>query len=1046
MKSYVIITMVCLGFVFLPSVCGAHRKEWTKLILTHHWPQTFCTIENCTANFTYWTLHGLWPNTGAECNVSWHFNASLIEDLLPEMRTFWPDLLRPKSTSFWKHEWSKHGTCAAKEEAMDTQHKYFSKALELYHKLDLDSVLKKSNIIPSKNYYKLTDVEASINNSYGVTPKIQCVSHQKESQFQILGQIEICFDRQFQLTNCEYGTKEPRIRDGQFQPGGFNQHQGFIILLFHPPRGVTAAPNPEQLPFKRKDDSILKEIDISSHVKEGFEKADPSQFELLKVLGQGSYGKVFLVRKIKGSDTGQLYAMKVLKKATLKVRDRVRSKMERDILAEVNHPFIVKLHYAFQTEGKLYLILDFLRGGDLFTRLSKEVMFTEEDVKFYLAELALALDHLHSLGIIYRDLKPENILLDEEGHIKITDFGLSKEAIDHDKRAYSFCGTIEYMAPEVVNRRGHTQSADWWSFGVLMFEMLTGSLPFQGKDRKETMALILKKELKPPFKPAVGRPDDTFHFDPEFTSRTPTDSPGVPPSANAHQLFRGFSFVASNLGQEQCKAETRPNSINPIVQQLHSNNLHFTDSYEIKEDVGVGTYSICKRCVHRITSVEYAVKIIDRAKKDPSEEIEILLRYGQHPNIITLKDVYDDGKFVYLVMELMRGGELLDRILHHKGFSEREASAVLCTITKTVEYLHSQGVVHRDLKPSNILYVDETGDPESIRICDFGFAKQLRAENGLLMTPCYTANFVAPEIHVCCYSNILQPATDLEFSVRIMANKITFFGFTPFANGPDDTPEEILARIGSGKYSLSEGNWDMVSDAAKDIVTKMLHVDPHQRLTAPLVLRHPWIVNQEQLSLSQLTRQDVQLVKGAMSATYSALNRTPQAPKLESVLASCLAQRRGMKRVTTCFLMGPLKQLKRMFEPTRLIATCVMLWNKKGLAIIFCILQFLAMTCMRVCVCRGLLHTDFMVSVIVVITAGTASRTFRLLVSLKPSLKRMMMESRRLLLRHVSSLRAVATPPVGESIKVEGALHPPAVKLTPEKTALVPGSSEWLTD
>ncbi|XP_030172632.1 ribosomal protein S6 kinase alpha-2 isoform X7 [Lynx canadensis] len=247
-----------------------------------------------------------------------------------------------------------------------------------------------------------------------------------------------------------------------------------------------------------EEEGTVKEIDISHHVKEGFEKADPSQFELLKVLGQGSYGKVFLVRKTKGSDTGQLYAMKVLKKATLKVRDRVRSKMERDILAEVNHPFIVKLHYAFQTEGKLYLILDFLRGGDLFSRLSKEVMFTEEDVKFYLAELALALDHLHGLGIIYRDLKPENILLDEEGHIKITDFGLSKEAIDHDKRAYSFCGTIEYMAPEVVNRRGHTQSADWWSFGVLMFEMLTGSLPFQGKDRKETMALILKAKLGMP--------------------------------------------------------------------------------------------------------------------------------------------------------------------------------------------------------------------------------------------------------------------------------------------------------------------------------------------------------------------------------------------------------------------------------------------------------------------------------------------------------------------------------------------------------------------
>ncbi|XP_054255239.1 ribosomal protein S6 kinase alpha-2 isoform X1 [Indicator indicator] len=698
-----------------------------------------------------------------------------------------------------------------------------------------------------------------------------------------------------------------------------------------------------------EEDGIVKEIDISHHVKEGFEKADPSQFELLKVLGQGSYGKVFLVRKIKGSDAGQLYAMKVLKKATLKVRDRVRSKMERDILAEVNHPFIVKLHYAFQTEGKLYLILDFLRGGDLFTRLSKEVMFTEEDVKFYLAELALALDHLHGLGIIYRDLKPENILLDEEGHIKITDFGLSKEAIDHDKRAYSFCGTIEYMAPEVVNRRGHTQSADWWSFGVLMFEMLTGSLPFQGKDRKETMALILKaklgmpqflsaeaqsllralfkrnpsnrlgagldgveeikrhpffvtidwnklyrKEIKPPFKPAVGRPEDTFHFDPEFTSRTPTDSPGVPPSANAHHLFRGFSFIASNLVQEPAQQDMHKPTIHPIVQQLHGNNIHFTDGYEIKEDIGIGSYSVCKRCIHKATETEFAVKIIDKSKRDPSEEIEILLRYGQHPNIITLKDVYDDGKYVYLVMELMRGGELLDRILRQKCFSEREASAVLCTITRTVDYLHSQGVVHRDLKPSNILYMDESGNPDSIRICDFGFAKQLRAENGLLMTPCYTANFVAPEV---LKRQGYDAACDI-WSLGILLYTM-LAGFTPFANGPDDTPEEILARIGSGKYALTGGNWDSVSDTAKDIVSKMLHVDPHQRLTAVQVLRHPWIVNREYLSQNQLSRQDVHLVKGAMAATYFALNRAPQAPRLEPVLSSNLAQRRGMKRLTS---------------------------------------------------------------------------------------------------------------------------------------------------
>uniref|UniRef100_A0A8C6UI99 non-specific serine/threonine protein kinase n=1 Tax=Neogobius melanostomus TaxID=47308 RepID=A0A8C6UI99_9GOBI len=694
---------------------------------------------------------------------------------------------------------------------------------------------------------------------------------------------------------------------------------------------------------ERPDDGEIKEINITHVVKEGSEKADASQFELLKVLGQGSFGKVFLVRKVTEPDANQLYAMKVLKKATLKVRDRVRTKMERDILADVNHPFVVKLHYAFQTEGKLYLILDFLRGGDLFTRLSKEVMFTEEDVKFYLAELALGLDHLHSLGIIYRDLKPENILLDEEGHIKLTDFGLCKEAIDHEKKAYSFCGTVEYMAPEVVNRQGHIHSADWWSFGVLMFEMLTGALPFQGKDRKETMNMILKarlgmpqflsaeaqsllralfkrnpanrlgsgpdgteeikrhgffstidwnkllrRELKPPFRPAVARPDDTFYFDSEFTSRTPKDSPGVPPSAGAHQLFRGFSFIAPTFLEEEGSTE-RPHDVSSNVSSLSH------CSYIVpREDIGMGSFSVCKRCVHKATNAEYAVKMIDKTATDPSEEIEILLRYGQHPNIITLKDVYDNGKQVFLVTELMRGGELLDRILKQKFFSEREASAVLHTITKTVEYLHSQGVVHRDLKPSNILYVDESGNPESIRICDFGFAKQLRANNGLLMTPCYTANFVAPEV---LKRQGYDEGCDI-WSLGVLLYTM-IAGFTPFANGPEDTPNEILNRIGNGHFSLTGGNWDTVSEAAKDLVSKMLHVDPHQRLTAKQVLRHPWIIHRDKLPNSQLPHQDPSLVKGAMAATYSALKSSQPTPELKPIESSFLAQRRVKKLPST---------------------------------------------------------------------------------------------------------------------------------------------------
>ncbi|XP_038306292.1 ribosomal protein S6 kinase alpha-6 isoform X3 [Canis lupus familiaris] len=652
-----------------------------------------------------------------------------------------------------------------------------------------------------------------------------------------------------------------------------------------------------------QDEGVVKEIPITHHVKEGYEKADPAQFELLKVLGQGSFGKVFLVRKKTGPDAGQLYAMKVLKKASLKVRDRVRTKMERDILVEVNHPFIVKLHYAFQTEGKLYLILDFLRGGDVFTRLSKEVLFTEEDVKFYLAELALALDHLHQLGIVYRDLKPENILLDEIGHIKLTenfgpvhfkDFGLSKESVDQEKKAYSFCGTVEYMAPEVVNRRGHSQSADWWSYGVLMFEMLTGTLPFQGKDRNETMNMILKaklgmpqflsaeaqsllrmlfkrnpanrlgsegveeikrhlffanvdwnrlyrREVQPPFKPASGKPDDTFCFDPEFTAKTPKDSPGLPASANAHQLFKGFSFVATSIAEEYKITPVTSANVLPIV-QINGNAAQFAEVYELKEDIGVGSYSVCKRCIHTATNMEFAVKIIDKSKRDPSEEIEILMRYGQHPNIITLKDV-----------------------------------------------------VHRDLKPSNILYMDESANADSIRICDFGFAKQLRGENGLLLTPCYTANFVAPEV-------LMQQGYDAACDIWSLG--VIFYtmlaGYTPFANGPNDTPEEILLHIGNGKFSLSGGNWDNISDGAKDLLSHMLHMDPHQRYTTEQVLKHSWITHRDQLLNDQPNRNDMShVIKGAVVTAYSALTHKTFQPVLEPVAASNLAQRRSMKKRTS---------------------------------------------------------------------------------------------------------------------------------------------------
>jgi len=232
-------------------------------------------------------------------------------------------------------------------------------------------------------------------------------------------------------------------------------------------------------PSSYMDSPDVEAIQLSeTTVNPGAEKTGPQDFELRRVLGRGGYGKVFQVRKLTGKDSGHIFAMKVLKKATIvrNQKDTAHTKAERNILEAVKHPFIVDLIYAFQTGGKLYLILEYLSGGELFMHLEREGIFMEDTASFYLAEIILALEHLHCQGIIYRDLKPENILLDSHGHVKLTDFGLCKESVEDGGVTHTFCGTIEYMAPEILTRSGHGKAVDWWSLGALMYDMLTGAV------------------------------------------------------------------------------------------------------------------------------------------------------------------------------------------------------------------------------------------------------------------------------------------------------------------------------------------------------------------------------------------------------------------------------------------------------------------------------------------------------------------------------------------------------------------------------------------
>ena len=228
--------------------------------------------------------------------------------------------------------------------------------------------------------------------------------------------------------------------------------------------------------------------------KEFKSKVTLNDFQVIKMLGKGAFGKVLLVYN---EELKKYFAMKTLKKANIKKYQQTKhTKEERKILEKIDYPFISKLYYAFQNDKKLYMITEYMPGGEMFYHLHNNDHFSENKTRFYIAEIVLAIDHLHKNNILYRDLKPENILLDELGHIKLTDFGLSKimNNIEKDK-TYTICGTPIYVAPEVLTGQGYNKLVDWWSLGVLLYEFLAGYSPYK-EARVKIDIKIYKKKLE----------------------------------------------------------------------------------------------------------------------------------------------------------------------------------------------------------------------------------------------------------------------------------------------------------------------------------------------------------------------------------------------------------------------------------------------------------------------------------------------------------------------------------------------------------------------
>ncbi len=307
-------------------------------------------------------------------------------------------------------------------------------------------------------------------------------------------------------------------------------------------------------------------------------KMAASDFQPISCLGKGTYGTVLLVKQ---TATGRLYAQKQFRKASLTVHKKLveQTKTERSILESVNrHPFVVKLYYAFQDHEKLYLILEYAQGGELFTHLAMERMFPEPVASFYLAEMVLALEHLHhTVGVVYRDLKPENCLLDSEGHLLLTDFGLSKVAISSSSspdRCNSILGTIEYMAPEVILGRAYGHAVDWWSLGALAHDLLTGSPPFAANNHAKIQDKIVRQKLALPYFLGPDAKDLlTRLLRKEPARRLGANMPRDLATIKAHRFFRKIDWHA--LERRELEPPIKPLVTDPALAENFASE--FTD-------------------------------------------------------------------------------------------------------------------------------------------------------------------------------------------------------------------------------------------------------------------------------------------------------------------------------------------------------------------------------------------------------------------------------------------------------------------------------------
>lgn len=626
-------------------------------------------------------------------------------------------------------------------------------------------------------------------------------------------------------------------------------------------------------------------------------------------LGLGAFAKVFLGRH---RATQQPYAIKKIDRSKMLWGDRDALEDEiNNLIAVREGPNIVQLYEVYEEKAHCYLVMELMRGGELFDVILDRKIFGETEAKTITRCLLNGLNYMHQHRIAHRDLKPENLLLavpDDTSTVQLADFGFAKRVVT-DNGCRTLCGTPGYLAPEILERwPAYDTKCDVWGVGVILFLLLGGYLPFEDEEEDKVFEKTRNGQyfFHPSYWKTVSK--QAKNFVTKFLTINPKKRSSAAEALQDEWMVDVDTDNNENkedmaakedllVGKAKLKAVINAVKASNRMQLLNDNfagylerkredsttmrvtggeaknhkekakkfvedsaeGLPIQDFYDFGDVLGEGGYACVYRAVHKRTQEIYAIKDIDtsvlehNSKSALRDEIAALKLLRGGPYIIRLYDVFEAPNNTYMVMEECKGGDLLDRVTEKEFYTEREARKTCNILFQAMDYIHRKKIAHRDIKPENVLLVDKDDDT-TIKIADFGFAKRVNKTN-CLRTLCGTAQYVAPEV-LDLHSPGYDQRADM-WSVGVVTY-ILLGGYAPF----DGPVHELANVICKGEYEFHEKYWGDISEAAKTMIRNLLQVDPEKRYSAELALQCPWMIVEEE----SLTVKD-------LSSTQAALKR-----------------------------------------------------------------------------------------------------------------------------------------------------------------------------